>query len=212
MEFTGLANFREMQAAARLGGFLLLDETSSTSTRLDLSVWRKQGGSVEFSYLTGNRADAGLTQEVTAGIFTFDAGYAFRLDAIGSTTFGAARCGSPGCEALEAFGYSSHTFWVSAKAQPLQRFSLDLTTGVELRSYLSNDGIFDRGGREVAMDRQDQLVFGSLSASLRVTTGFAVNARYELVDNASNVGSGGNGIQGRGYFKQVASFGTLFGW
>jgi tetratricopeptide (TPR) repeat protein len=223
MDFAGLANFREMQVAGRLGGFLVLDESPplsaqgslrhwSTRTRLDLSVWRKQGSSQEFNYLTGNRVDALLSQELASGIFTFAGGYGYRIDAIGSDNFAVARCGGPGCGSLESFGYTGHTFWVSARAQPVQRVSLELASGLELRSYLQSDDLFDRGGRSFEMDRKDRLFFAGVSASLRLTSAVALSARYDLVDNSSNVGPGPSGVQGRSYTKQVASIGTLFGW
>ncbi|HEX4384136.1 MAG TPA: hypothetical protein VH083_14350, partial [Myxococcales bacterium] len=61
-DFAGLGNFRTLQTAVRVGGFLSLAEGERFTTRLDTSYSRKQGAGLEFAYLTGNRADASITE------------------------------------------------------------------------------------------------------------------------------------------------------
>jgi tetratricopeptide (TPR) repeat protein len=215
MDFAGLGNFRMLQGVARIGGFLSFVETERTTTRLDLALSRKQGGSAEFSYLTGNRADAALTQDLALGSLTLTGGYAFRFEDIGSDAVGSATCVVSGCAGfVEAFGYRGHTFWASARAQPHPRVTLELVGGVELRSYLGDDWTMVRGS-DSGLERKDRLVFGSVSATMRASSRVAASLRYDLVDNRSNLPSVLNGPAGppdRSYTKQVLSLGTLFWW
>jgi tetratricopeptide (TPR) repeat protein len=215
MDFTGLGHFRLLQSAVKLGAFLSLEETAHTSTRLDVAVSRKQGGSAEFSYLSGTRADTAITQDLALGPLTLAGGYAFRLEDIGNDLVPTATCPFNGCGGLvEAFGYRGQTFWGSMRAQPHPRISLEILGGVELRSYLGPDWTMDRGSGS-GQQRKDQLVFGSASATLRATSKVALSVRYDLVDNNSNfrtVPGAGLGTPDRSYTKQVLSLGTLFWW
>jgi hypothetical protein len=209
-DFAGLGNFRTLQTSARLGGFLSLAEGSRFSTRLDAAFSRKQGAGLEFAYLTGNRADAAITQNLQLGAYTLDIGYAFRLEDIGSVTTVDRSCephpGGASCapDDVEAFGYTGNTFWFSARMHPTERISLELLSGVELRSYLGTDYTV------ASQKRQDQLFFGSATASLRVNSKLAVSLRYDLVNNISNSSAGS--VDGRSYVKGVLSLGTLIWW
>lgn len=197
VDFAGLANFRTLQTATRSGVFLSLAEGDRFSTRLDLGYSRKWGAGVEFAYLTGNRADAAVTQNLQLGVYTLDVGYAFRLEDIGSATI----------PSVESFGYTGHTGWFSARMHPTERVSLELLGGVELRSYLGRDAAVQ------SQKRNDQLLFGSATASLRVTSKLAVSLRYDLVNNSSNGAAGRPGaLDDRSYRKGVLSLGTLIWW
>jgi len=218
MDFTGLGNFRMLQGGAKLGGFLSFAATPFTTSRLELSFTRKQA-STEFDYLTGNRADASLTQDLAFGPFTVAAGYAYRLEDIGSAAAGPApfadagrRCFPGSCGDVESFGYDAQTFWSSLRVQPYERVTLEVFSGFELRSYLGEDSVEGRG----AVDRKDQLYFGSASLTLRTSKSLAISLRYDVVDNASNAHFLYAGTQGgppdHSYFKQVFSAGTLFWW
>lgn len=217
MDFTGVGNFRLLQGGAKLGGFLSFAETPRTTLRLDVSLARKQA-STEFSYLTGNRADASLTQDLAAGPFTFAAGYAYRLEDIGSAASGTGaladggrRCFPGICVEVESFGYGGHTFWSSVRVQPHERATFELFSGVELRSYLGEDSVQGRG----AVERKDQLFFGSASMTLRTSKNLALSVRYDVVGDASNahfLHGAVEGPQDHSYLKQVFSAGTLFWW
>jgi Flp pilus assembly protein TadD len=212
-DFAGLGNFRTLQTAARIGGFLSLAEGKSFSTRLDASVSRKQGAGLEFAYLTGNRADASITQNLQLGVYTLDVGYAFRLEDIGSVATPSRSCEPRlgGCEAngistVEPFGYTGHTFWFSTRMKPTERVSLELLGGVELRSYMGSDSTVRPSGQQ----RDDQLFFGSATALMKVNSKLAVSVRYDLVNNVSNSSEGT--VDGHSYMKGVLSLGTLIWW
>jgi len=210
MDFTGLGGFHGMQGAARFGGWLALEESVLTSTRIDLAVSRKRGIGSDFSYLTGNRADAAITQDMQVGAFTLDTGYAFRVEDIGSapTCLQAGFCANPN---FETFGYTSNTFWFSARSQPMRPLTLEFVSGVELRSYMNPDQDFAGNTRIVSAQRNDQLFFGSATATMRVSTMLALSLRYDLVNNASNSPSTA-ATGSRSYMKSVLSLGTLIWW
>ncbi|HEY2031020.1 MAG TPA: tetratricopeptide repeat protein [Myxococcales bacterium] len=221
MDFTGLGNFRVLQGGLKLGGFLSLAETPVTTSRLDVTLSRKQA-SDEFSYLTGNRVDASLSQDLAMGPVTVAAGYAYRLEDIGSAGSATApfpdgpsdgrRCFPGTCGDLESFGYDGHTFWSSLRVQPHERITFELLSGFELRSYLGEDAVQGRG----AVERKDQLYFGSASLTLRTSKSVALSVRYDVVDNASNAhflyAASQGGPPDHSYLKQVFSAGTLFWW
>jgi tetratricopeptide (TPR) repeat protein len=211
MDFAGLGNFRILQGGAKLGGFLSFEEAPITTTRLDVAFARKQA-SAEFSYLTGNRVDAALTQDLALGPFTLALGYAYRLEDIGSVGGGEAGrpCVPGGCGDFESFGYGGQTFWSSVRVQPHDRITFELLSGIEMRSYLGEDSALGRG----AVDRKDQLYFGSATFTLRTSKRLALSLRYDVVDNTSNAHFlyAGAGAPDHSYFKQVFSAGTLFWW
>jgi Flp pilus assembly protein TadD len=212
MDFTGLGGFRGIQGAGRFGGWLSFEENDRTSTRLDLAVSRKQGMGSEFAYLTGNRADAAITQDILIGGFTLDVGYAFRLEDIGSVTT-CLQTNQVGCTNpnVETFGYTSHTLWFSMRVQPVKPFTLEFVSGLDLRAYMDPDQTFAGDIRTFNAQRDDQLFFGSVTASFRVSTAVALSLRYDLVNNASN--SPNTQASGtHSYMKSVLSLGTLFWW
>jgi tetratricopeptide (TPR) repeat protein len=212
MDFTGLGGFRGLQGAARFGGWLSLEETLLTSTRVDLAVSRKEGMGSEFNYLTGNRVDAAVTQDMLIGAFTLDVGYAFRLEDIGSAPTclqsGPGACTNP---PVEAFGYTSHTLWFAMRTQPVQPLTLEFVSGLDLRAYADAAQTFAGSTRTFSPQRDDQFFFGSATASFRVSSKLALSLRYDLVNNASNSpSSSASGT--RSYMKSVLSLGTLFWW
>ena len=84
--FTGLSAFRGLQASVRGTAWLALDEGDVWSTRLDASFARKVGLSSEFSYLTGNRVDAMLSQELRFKKVSAMAWYRYRVDRGGTVS------------------------------------------------------------------------------------------------------------------------------
>ena len=82
--FTGLSSFRGLQASATGTGWAALDESARTSTRLEVSFTPKRGLGSEFDYLSGQRLDAGLSQEVRGGRWALVARYQYRADLIGT--------------------------------------------------------------------------------------------------------------------------------
>ncbi|HEX4385348.1 MAG TPA: hypothetical protein VH083_20450, partial [Myxococcales bacterium] len=153
---------------------------------------------------------ASITENMQLGAYTLDVGYAFRLEDIGSV---ATRACQPrpggGCDVdditnVEPFGYTGHTFWFSARMKPTERVSLELLGGVELRAYMGTDYTAQ------SLHRDDQLFFGSATASLKVNSKLAVSFRYDLVNNVSNSSEGT--VDGHSYMKGVLSLGTLIWW
>jgi tetratricopeptide (TPR) repeat protein len=190
--FVGVSKFRGLQASAGSGAWAILEESDLTSTRVDLGFARKSGLS-EFGYLSGNRIEAGLSQELRFGATTISAGYWLRDEDIGSL-----RESSPwwGPADVIPFGYLGHTFWGSLRLTPLERLRIELSSGVELRGYA--------GSR-----RDDQRFFGSATGSLQLWRGFSLALRYDLLVNRSNQDSRSSG---QTYDKRVLTLGTSFAW
>lgn len=229
LAFTGLANFRGLQAAGTAGAWLAFDETAQTFTRLELSASPRRGLGDEFSYLTGTRAEALLTQELWHGPFAFDAGYRLRLEDIGSALESAPapgrECG-PGCtaQATVPFGYLGNTFWGAARGSLGARFSFEVSGGLELRDYLSDTfvTVTRLDGATAQLDRHrrhDDRWFGAATASFSLTQKLSLTLRYDLVLNRSSEGGDRAGACGsddcrgldpenRTYDKHAVTLGT----
>jgi hypothetical protein len=211
MDLTGLGGLRGLQRIGRFGAFAALDESATSTTRVDLAVSRKAGLS-EFSYLSGNRLDAAVTQQLLSREWTLDLGYAFRLEDIGSAPVGGQCFGACPPQPVEDFGYAAHSFWAAAKMSPLSRFTFSMAAGVELRSYLDDS----LPQKPQTATRSDQLYFANATASVRATSALALSMRWDLFDNQSNAeGIGAPGLAAlpdRRYVKQMVSVGTLLWW
>jgi hypothetical protein len=86
LAFTGISSFRGLQAAATGGGWVAFDETGRTATRVDFGFTRKAALLPEFSFLTGNRVDALVSQELRLGGLTLDLSYRYRDERIGTSS------------------------------------------------------------------------------------------------------------------------------
>jgi tetratricopeptide (TPR) repeat protein len=202
LAFTGISGFRGLQAAAGTGAWAALDEGERASTRVDLAWTPKTGLASEFSYLTGSRLDAAITQQFRIGALAFDLGYRFRADLIGTSVqpVQAAPSTVPcsgGC-AVDPLSYVGNAIWVTTRASAAQwPGSLELTSGFESRDYLDDSYLLTAGdGITNLRRRHDQRWFGGIAASVRLTGALSLTMRYDLVLNRSN--TSGRDSSGRG--------------
>ena len=207
MDFTGLGHFRGLQSSLRGGLWAAVDEGDLFSTRVDAGVARKYGIGNEFSYLTGTRTDVSAAEQLALGPVALDAGYAFRLDDIGTL---AQRPGE-----VAPYGYSSHTFWIGARGG-LGALSLEAAAGSEWRSYLA----YAPGppGPEQA-GPSDHRWFASAAVGWRLTRGLAISLRYDLLssrpeDDREFLCAPGEacGTPRASYDKHVVTLGTSISW
>ena len=212
LAFTGLSGFRGLQAGGGAGTWAALDESDFTTTRLDLEWAHKVGLTAGFGYLTGDRADASLSQELRLGLVTVVLGDRFRAELIGTSRQPApfppapGECPPPGgCtqEVVDPFRYAGNTVWLSGRAEPLSRLALELSGGFEQRNYLDDNSILLQradGTTSVtaARRRHDRRWFAGASAGLRLSRALSLFLRYDLVVNRSNISSGPPGPSGPG--------------
>ncbi len=198
LAFTGISSFRGMQAAATGGGWAAIDETGHTTTHVEFGLTRKAALLAEFSFLTGNRIDALVSQELRLGGLALDLSYRYRDERIGTLTqtarFALPSLCSAGCtqQYVIPFGYSSSTLGLSARAAPASRLRLGLAGGLEWRDHRGDSflSVTSPDGNASEIDRrqrQDRRVFATLFSALRVWRGLEVTLRYDLVVNRSNV-------------------------
>ncbi len=191
--FTGLSAFRGLQASVSGAGWLALDESEVTSTRLDVSLAGKSGLVSEFSYLTGYRADTTLSQEVRLRALTATAWYRYRQDRIGTLVQeGASVIPEVSQEYVIPFAWAGHSAGASARWAPGGPLEANLDAGVEWRGYLGDSSLrwtaLDGTEREWnRRQREDVRFILSPSVSTRLGKRFQVSARYDLVVNRSNM-------------------------
>ena len=242
LAFTGLSGFRALQAGVGARGWVALDESRRTTTRLDAGYTRKTGLAREFDYLGGDRLEAAISQEVRLAPVTLGAGYRFLLERIGTSRQQAAvalpgELCPQGCtqQFVEPFGYAGNAVWVSARVAIAPWLELELSGGREWRDYLADnfialtqpDGTTAETGRA---RRHDQRWFTGAGVTFRLSRRFAFLLRHELVVNRSNLGNGtfealGGGCgpsgrsvcnelgsENRSYDKHVFMMGTSLAW
>jgi tetratricopeptide (TPR) repeat protein len=219
--FSGLGAFRGLRGSALAGGWAVLDEREWTSTRLDLAWAGSAALRPEFDYLSGNRADAALSQQLRAGAsLAFDVTYRFRYDGMGVLPNDTPVSGSESCphfciqETRTPFGYRSHAAALSGRAALGARVRLELAGGIEWRSYLGHETLtlVSQGhsappSRSVEIDRlrEDSRLFASLGTGVRLSRTLELLARYEVTVNRSNVGADS-------FAKHVLALETGFSW
>lgn len=223
--FAGLSTFSGLQAAGGAGGFLAYDETADATARLDLSFTRKQGLS-GLAYLTGDRADAIVSQEFRLGGVTLGGGYSFRLEDIGDLAqpvpFPPPQqlCGpNPPCtqQSVEPYGYTAHIGWLSARSTLLDRLELELSAGYEWRDYLDDSSVLvsdSAGGTRTVnlLRRHDDRWFASASATFWLTKGLSLWLRYDGVISRSTSDLRRGAIDDRSYDKHLVTSGIGFAW
>jgi tetratricopeptide (TPR) repeat protein len=188
--FTGLSDFRGLQASVSGSAWLALDENEWTSSRLDVSFAHKAGLLSEFSYLTGQRLDATLSQELRLRTLGLTAWYRYREDRIG--TLVQAVSGDTSREYVIPFAWSGHAVGASARQVLSERFDASLNAEVEWRDYLgdsylrveSAEGSVEAWGRR---QREDARFVLGPAVSARLSDHLQLSARYELLVNTSNV-------------------------
>lgn len=240
LAFAGLSSFRGLQGALGAGAWALLDESDSTATRLDLDWSHKDGIGAEFAYLSGDRLDAALSQEVRLGPAALALGFRLRGELIGSTATRLViapemrgRCFA-GCleDITVPYDYLGNTLWLSARAGLGPRLEVELSGGVEWRSYLSDNVsvLTPNTGAPAEVDgarRHDQRWFGSASLSLRLARALKVTLTYDLLVNRSDLaavtaapgmhpedrcGAAGTTCGQLDYDKHAVTLGTSLSW
>ncbi|MFL5343469.1 MAG: tetratricopeptide repeat protein [Hyalangium sp.] len=191
--FTGLSAFRGLQAAANSSGWLALDESELTSTRLDAAFSRKIGLSNEFSYLTGHRLDATLSQDVRLRSLLVTAWYRYGEDRIG-TLVQAASGGVEGMsqEYVIPFAWTGHATGASARWEVSEGWEASLSAGVEWRHYTDEsflrvqaaDGSVEEWDRR---RRQDVRFLVGPAVTAQLKKHLQLSVRYDLLVNQSNM-------------------------
>ena len=220
LALSGLASLRPMEKQAATTLWAAFDEGERSTTRLDLG-WATKVGLPGYGYLTGNRIDAGLSQELRIGPATAGIFYRFRADQIGDLEQVVPTSGQPcrGCtlRLISPLGYASNAVWLSGRAAAGSLLGVELSGGYESRSYLGEDRmqLIQRDGH--ALDglhhqRQDDRWFASAGASIKLKPGLSATFRYDLVLNASNVDISRISDEQRAYTKHVMTVGTTLSW
>lgn len=189
--FTGLENFRGLQASITGAAWLALDESERTSTRLDLALVRKTGLASEFDYLSGTRLDATLSQELRLRTLGLTAWYRYRKDDIGTLVQDVSST-TTSQQYVIPFAWAGHAVGASARLPLGERLDASLDTEFEWRDYLDDsylrveatDGSVETWGRR---RRSDQRFVLAPALSARLSQRLRLSARYELLVNASNV-------------------------
>ncbi len=191
--FTGLSDFRGLQASASGSGWLALDEGEVTSTRLELTLARKSGLASEFDYLTGRRVDVTLSQDFRLRSLGMTAWYRYREDHIG-TLMQASAGRFPGVsqEYVIPFASIGHSAGIAARTEWGERWGASLYAGVEGRNYLREsflrvqlaDGTVEERGRR---QRKDVRFVLGPAVSARLGRHLQLSARYDFLVNESNV-------------------------
>ncbi|MFL5355056.1 tetratricopeptide repeat protein [Archangium sp.] len=191
--FTGLSDFRGLQASLTGSAWLALDESEHTSTRLDVSLARKAGLGSEFSYLSGRRLDATLSQELRFRLLAMTAWYRYREDRIG-TLVQSASVVTTGTtqEYVIPFAWTGHAGGASARMVLGERFDAGLDAEAEWRHYLSDSSLrvqaADGSTEEWNLRRRADVRFALVpTVSARLSKHLRLSARYELLVNTSNV-------------------------
>ncbi|WP_434299192.1 tetratricopeptide repeat protein [Corallococcus exiguus] len=192
--FTGLADFRGLQASVNANAWLAWDETEHTSTRLDLGAAGKDGIGEEFAYLTGPRLDATLSQEWRLGPASITAWYRYRQDRIGTLeqSFTSEDASLVSQTYVIPFGFTGHAVGVASRWQPLPWLTASLDADVEWRRYLEDNAlrVVTAGGDTETWDvrrRHDTRFVLIPSVSARLSSHLRLTARYELLVNRSNI-------------------------
>ncbi|WP_158502301.1 tetratricopeptide repeat protein [Vitiosangium sp. GDMCC 1.1324] len=191
--FTGLSDFRGLQASVSGSAWLALDESERTSTRLDVSFTHKIGLGSEFSYLSGQRLDAMLSQELRFQALVMTAWYRYREDRIGTLVQAVSgETTDTTQEYVIPYAWAGHAAGASARLVLCARFDAGLDAEAEWRNYLSDsylrvlaaDGSVEEWGHRRREDFRFVLV---PSVSARLSKHLRLSARYELLVNTSNV-------------------------
>ncbi|WP_223637742.1 tetratricopeptide repeat protein [Corallococcus sp. EGB] len=192
--FTGLEDFRGLQASVNANAWLAWDETERTTTRLDLGVAAKDGLGEEFAYLTGPRLDATLSQEWRLGPAGATAWYRYRQDRIGTLE----QSFTSSDEALVSqtyvipFGFTGHAVGASGRWQLLPWLTASLDADLEWRRYQEDNAlrvVTATGDTETwnARRRHDTRFVLIPTVSARLSSHLRLLARYELLVNRSNI-------------------------
>ena len=191
--FTGLSAFRGLQASGSASAWAALDESELTSTRLDVSFTPKLGLTSEFDYLSGQRVDAGLSQELRWEHWGLTARYQYHADLIGTLVQTASTEASvTSQEYVIPYSWMGHAVGATLRLAPFALWEARLDGGVEWRDYLSDsvlrvrttDGDEQEWGRR---RREDVRLLGGAAVGLRLTRHLQMSARYDLLVNSSNV-------------------------
>ena len=193
LAFTGLSGFRGLQASGVGRGWAALDEGRRATTRVDLAWSAKAGLKPEFDYLSGDRFDAALSQELRLRGVVLGGGVRVFVDRLGArstvvtTPLPIAGCFA-GCteRQVEPFGHWGAAPWVAARFAPWERLEVSLTGGVEWRWYRDDAYVAVTGpdGVTTALDRlrrREVRWFTGEAISLRLTPRFSVSARHDLL-------------------------------
>jgi tetratricopeptide (TPR) repeat protein len=192
--FTGLEDFRGLQASLNANAWLSVDETEHARTRLDLGVAGKDGLGEEFAYLTGPRLDATLSQEWRPGPASVTAWYRYRQDRIGTLeqTYASEDAALVSQTYVIPFGFTGHAVGISGRWQPLPWLTASLDADVEWRRYLEDNSlrvVTASGASETwnVRRRHDTRFVLIPAVSTRLSKHLRLTARYELLVNRSNI-------------------------
>ncbi|WP_208729805.1 tetratricopeptide repeat protein [Corallococcus exercitus] len=192
--FTGLEDFRGLQASVNANAWLVWDETEHTTTRLDLGAAGKDGLGEEFAYLTGPRLDATLSQEWRLGLASVTAWYRYRQDRIGTLeqSFTSEDETLVSQTYVIPFGFTGHAVGAAGRWQPLPWLTASLDADVEWRRYLEDNSlrvVTTSGDTETwnARRRHDTRFVLAPTVSARLSSHLRLTARYELLVNRSNI-------------------------
>lgn len=191
--FTGLSSFRGLQASGSATLWAALDESERTSTRLEASFTPKLGLISEFDYLSGERVDAALSQELRFRHVGLTARYQYHADLIGTLTQTATTDAAVSAqEYVIPYSWAGHSVGATVRVEPFEAWEARLEGGVEWRDYLS-DSLLRVTTTEGAVQywdkrwRQDFRLLGGAAVGVRLARHLQLSARYDLLVSQSNV-------------------------
>ena len=210
--FTGLSDFRGLQGGGGLSASLIRTWSPSSTTRLDAAWGARRALSSEFDHLDGDRLDLALGQAQSFGPLVLGASARLRREALGTlvqATQQQVPCpfGST-CSQRYEIPYGYDALLLAGSAQ-LERgdLALGLLLGWEGRRYAAPillwqsqvDGLGQTTERLLHSQlREDDLLFLSATARLRLGGHAWVGARYDLSVNSSTVARSGGRPGGPG--------------
>lgn len=206
LAFTGLSDFRGLQAGVGAGAWLALEQGSLATLRLEYGFARRASLRAEFDHLAGDRLDVALGEVLRLGPLALELGYRFRDEGLG-TLQQATQLALPagtcdfGCAQtyVVPFGYEGHALLLSARLPVGRRVAVALAGGHEWRTYYADSRLVltYADGTSAELDRlhrRDERLWGELGVTVRAAPGLDLALRYELVWNRSNVQSGGGDL------------------
>lgn len=213
--FTGLSDFRGLQGGGGLGGSVVRAWSPSSTTRLDAAWGLRRALSSEFDHLDGDRLDLALGQAQAVGRLILGGSARFRRERLGTlvqATQQPVPC-PPGATCSQRYeipyGYDGLLLAGSAQLElgdlafegrPPDHLALGLLLGWEGRRYAAPvllwqtvvDGLGQTTERLLHTQlREDDLLFLSATARLRLGDHLWLGARYDLSVNASTVARSG---------------------
>lgn len=233
--FTKRWGFRLLDAGGGATGWAALDATDWATSRLDLAwEYRRgpgagRGAPEDFSYLTGNRYELGVSQQLRLGAVTLDGSFRHRIERIGLLTVTVTPsqpvAGGIASQWVLPFGSTVDTLALSARAL-VWRLQLVASVGYGWRTYDRDSVTSGYAVNPVMMAsqyvelgrrrRHDERLSGGVAATVQLLRALSLTARWDAAVNGSNVAHGQAGHEwdydDKNFAKHVVAVDVAVAW